>query len=302
MRYIYTNSQLEALKRYLEAKNWRLVTGAGASLLIYEGPLDDMHHPIRLALPASAEFVDTSSYISKALNLLSAIEDRPARDLEEAIMHPGSDFLRMCMTPSVPTSTVPLSIIKYVADLMFDSASLEEDAHPSFKGRKNRGEEMLEKCRFGQPCAESFDWSLEVPISPASLDDATQIPFERRVMLRIARGLLSIRRAVQGENVAHLTNDQRQGFNPKLHETMRGLLRSAENAQLEFSFVWGSEYALPQELNGMPALRFVPDLVLPFLESATQSLHMWRDPTRQVPDIQINVIGLPRQKESRVAK
>jgi hypothetical protein len=77
--------KLDALKRFLKLKNWRLTEYSNDTSLIYEGPLDDRSCPITLVLPANAEFADTQSVIAKAVRLLAAIERCSILELEEAI-------------------------------------------------------------------------------------------------------------------------------------------------------------------------------------------------------------------------
>jgi hypothetical protein len=85
--------KLEALKRFLKLKNWRLTEYSNDTLLMYEGPVDDRNRPITLVLPANAEFADTQSVIAKAVRLLAAIERCSIVDLEETINKLGPDFL-----------------------------------------------------------------------------------------------------------------------------------------------------------------------------------------------------------------
>jgi hypothetical protein len=267
--------QLDALKRYLKLKNWSLSSSNGTSL-VYEGPVDDGNRPMRLILPAHKEFEDTPAMISKAIKLLSTIGRCSIDNMCQMIMNSGCDFLRpRILTPSNAWN-ISLEVGKKVIDdfhgLIYDSACLEEDPQPFFAKRRNIGKKYAERCRLGQTFAGSYGFSIEMPLSPASPENTAQIPFERRVMIRIARGLMAIRKSSQEADVSVLTNDYKQGFNANLYEIMQGLMQSLQDHQIEFTFAWSPEYLLPQELVNMTAVRLVPASVLPFLESATKSL------------------------------
>ncbi len=267
--------RLDALKRFLKLKNWSL-TDSNEVSLVYEGPLDDVNRPIRLILPSNGEFTDSPFMISKALNLLSAIEGCSIQSMCQTIMNLGCDFLRpRIITPS-NVANISLVLAKKVINdlhgLVYDSACLEEDAQPFFAKRRSIGKKYVERCRFGQTFPGSFGLTVEMPISPPSSENKELVPFERRIMTRIARGLIAIRKSSQEADVSILTNDYKQGFNANLYETMQDLMESLQDCHIEFGFSWSPEYALPQEVANVSMVRLVPDSVLPFLETANKLL------------------------------
>ncbi len=267
--------QLDGLKRYLKLKNWSLSSSNEISL-VYEGPVDDANRPIRLVLPANTEFEDTPAMISKAIKLLAKIRQCSIDSMRQTIMNSGCDFLRPriltpCNTPNISLD-VGKKMINNFYGLIYDSACLEEDVQPFFPKRRSIGKKYAERCRLGQTFLGSYGFSIEMPLSPSSPENIEQIPFERRIMTRIARGLLAIRKSSQEADVSILTNDYKRGFNANLYEIMQDLMQSLQDHQIEFAFAWSPEYVLPQELENMSTVRLVPASVLPFLESATKSL------------------------------
>lgn len=267
--------RLDTLKRFIKLKNWQLVATPNDKLLIYEGPVDDNNHPIKLALPTSQEFEDAPSMILKALRLLAEIESCSVKAMGEKIMSLGSDFLRPRIISTSSSSSISYAmatkVIKELSGLIYYSACLEEDAQPFFaKGRKI-GTQFLERCRFGQTFYGSFGITIEMPISPPH-EISAPTPFERRIMMRIAHGIIAIRKAVHQADVSILTNDYKQGFNANLYETMTDVLQSIQDCQLEFSFAWSPEYSLSEELQSLKPVRFTRDSFLPFLESAAKTL------------------------------
>jgi len=276
MNPVHPYLRLDTLKRFLKLKNWRMVGGEKDRSLVYEGPRDDTGRPVQLELPAGEHFADTPSIVAKAVKLLAAIEDRSVEDMGESIRSLGSDFLRQrIMTPS-NVSTISLAmasrVIKSLSDLVFYAACLEEDAQPFFVRGRNIGKRFLEKCRFGQTFVGSFGLALEMPIAPCPSEDSAEAPFERRIMMRLARGMVSLSRAAEEADIEILTRNYQQGFNANLCETMLDLAESVQNAQMEFTFSWSPEYTPPQELKSMPPIRFMPEAAIPFLESAAKSL------------------------------
>jgi hypothetical protein len=268
--------KLDALKRFLKLRNWRLMECSNDTTLMYEGPLDDLNCPITLVLPAHEEFADVQRVIAKAVNLLAAVEQSSTSDMENTINSLSSDFLRQRIITPSNNPTISLAMAKEVignlTELISYSACLEESAQPFFVKGRSIGKKFLEKCRFGQTFIGSFGLALEMPISPSFPENPMQMPLERRIMMRIAKGLLSIRKAAQEADISILTNNYKQGFNANLFETMQNLVGSFKDFPMEFSFGWSPEYHLPEELKAMPVVRLTSDSVLPLLESAAKAL------------------------------
>ena len=246
------------------------------NVLIYEGPVDDINRPAKIVLPINETFEDVPSRIAKALKLLSAIEDCTVHDIEETVMSLGSDFFRQRIITSSNISTIPLAmankVISTLSALVSYSACLEEEVQPFFAKGRSIGKKILEKCRFGQTFIGSFGLALEMPMTPALSENSAQIPFERRVMTRIAQGMLTIRQAVQEADVEILVKDYKLGFNANLYETMMDLVSSIQDHQMEFSFAWSPEYDVPEKLKTTRNIRFSSESALPFLESAAKTL------------------------------
>jgi hypothetical protein len=267
--------QLDALKRYLKLRNW-ILEDLNESSLTYTGPVDDLDQSIRLVLPTSTEFQDAPSMIAKAIKLLSAIEQCSVDSMCQAVMNSSSDFLRpRILTPS-NNSNISLdaakTIISNLHGLVYYSACLEEDSQPFFARGRSIGKKYVDRCRFGQTFPGSYGVTIEMPMAPSSRESVEQMPFERRIMIRIARGLHTIQKASQEADVSVLTNAYNPGFNANLYETMQSLMQSLQECQIEFAFTWSPEYIVPPELVNMPAIRMTPASVIPFLESAAKFL------------------------------
>ena len=268
--------RLDLVKRFLRARGWERVDQLNDNLVLYQGPLDDTKRPISIALPATGNAIDNKQMIAKALNLIAAIEDKSIVEVSEEIANLGSDFLRPKIISPANAPSLPLMEIKSTIDnltnLIKYSACMEEDNQPYFPKSKRIGRIMAEKCRFGQTFIGSFGMSIEMPIPPPSSDISKQIPFERRLMERIARGLMTIHRAVKEADPKVLTLDLERGFNANLYEAMQKLIEVVPNGQMEFSFSWSIEYPLAEDLKSAYKMRFSAIEISPFLESAAKTL------------------------------
>lgn len=268
--------RLDLVKRFLRAKGWKRIEVANDNFLLYQGPLDDTQRPISLALPSSTGVLDNKEIINKALNLLAAIDDKSIQEISEEIANLGSDFLRPKIVSQNNAPSLPLidmkSTIDNLTNLIKYSACMEEENQRYFSKSKRIGRSMVEKCKFGQTFIGSFGISIEMPIPPPSSEISKQVPFERRLMERIARGLTTINKAVKEADPKILTLDFQSGFNANLYEVMQKLIETVPNGYMEFSFSWSMEYPLPDDIKKVSIIRFSPIEIIPLLESAAKTL------------------------------
>lgn len=271
-----TPVSLEALKRFLKLNQWHLKPNRIGNLLMYEGAVDDAGRPILLTLPTSAELEDAPEIISKVLNLLAAIRRTSTQAISEEINNLSCDFLRQrIITPSNSVSIQLKTAEKLLGtlnDLIDYAACLEEDPQPFYGRRRKIGKTFTERCRFGQTFMGSFGMSILMPIPPSLDNNSEQTPFERRIMIRIARGLLSIAKGLQEADVSVLTKGYQQGFNANLFESMLEMAKALENHNFEFQFAWSPEFSLPDDVRMNTRLFFSPEVMGPLIESAAKSL------------------------------
>lgn len=267
---------LEALKRFLKLNHWRLKTRTAGDLLVYGGNNDDHGHPITLVLPITSEFDDASQMVMKALNLLGAIQHKSVQALSDEINNLGCDFLRQRVGTPSNSPTLPLKtaneVLKNLSDLIEYAACLEFDPQPFYSRRRAVGKDYLEKCHFGQTFVGSFGMSLQMPIPLSTDESPEEVPFERRIMTRIARGLSLIEKGLREADVSILTDGYLTGFNANLLETMAEMGRTLQNNKMEFSFSWSPEFLQPPDIQVVRSLRFSADSLVPFVQSAAKSL------------------------------
>lgn len=269
-------NRLDLVKRFLRARGWNSLEQENDNLSLYQGPLDDTKKNILIALPATSNSLDSKQMISKALNLLAAIENTSIQEISDNILNIGSDFLRPKIISPTNGNSISLVEIKSAIDSLTNlikySACMEEENQPYFSKSKGIGRTVIEKCQFGHTFIGSFGLSIEMPIPPPSSEVSKQIPFERRLMERIARGLITIRKAVKEADPKILTSDLQQGFNANLYETTQKLIEVVPNGQMEFSFSWSIEYPIPEEIKNLSRISFSANEITPFLESAAKTL------------------------------
>ena len=66
---------------YLYQNGWQTVTHPNPRLLVFQGAADDAGNPIQLVLPSQNSFEDSDRLLTKAVNLLAAIEDKSPHEI-----------------------------------------------------------------------------------------------------------------------------------------------------------------------------------------------------------------------------
>lgn len=268
--------RLDLIKRYLRVNGWTRLASNNSKLLLYQGPVDDLGRPIKIGLPFAAEFEDTKQLIHQAIELIATLQKRTFSEISEEIAHFGCDFFRQRIITPTNSSTLSLSeinrLIESLTSLIKYSARMEEDAQPFFAKSTGSGRVIADKCRFGQTFVGSFGLSIEMPVPPSLKEDDKQIPFERRVMERVARGFSVIRRALQEADAKLLIDNYKQGFNANQYESLKKCFEATPDYQMEFSFSWSNEYQISSDLRQLSPIKFFSSELVPFLETAAKSL------------------------------
>ena len=268
--------RLDLIKRYLRGRGWVRLESGNKKLLFYQGPNDDFGRPVKIGLPCKADFEDTKTIVCQVIELIAAIEKRTVFEVSEEISRFGCDFIRQRIITPSNSSTLPLSeiapVINNLISLIKYSARMEEDAQPFFAKSSGRGKAIADKCQFGQTFVGSFGLSLGMPIPPSPSDDSKQVPFERRVMERIARGFSTMQKSLQEADAKLLIDDYKKGFNANQYEALKKCLESVPNYQMEFSLSWSNEYPVASDLQHFSSFKFGASEVIPFLETAAKSL------------------------------
>jgi riboflavin biosynthesis pyrimidine reductase len=66
---------------YLHQNGWQTVTHPNPRLLVFRGGADDAGNPIYVVLPSQNTFQDSDRLLTKAVNLLAAIEDKSPQEI-----------------------------------------------------------------------------------------------------------------------------------------------------------------------------------------------------------------------------
>ena len=272
---------LGLLRRYLSAHGWRTADGYTTSLaqsvaattfpdaqffqsrasgqrnvdvfLLSESGYDD----IELVIPKDNRTADYARRLKGAIETLSQLEERTPDEIVASIRAIGYDIVRSRIPDAlVIENTIYLesarSYVNGMKELLAATATTELRPQPFFGRQSKEATEYSEKCRFGHTYRGSFGFTIESPLSPEKTEGLPGIepplPFERRVVQRLALGIQHVCESVEHEDVRPLVEGFKDGFGANGCDRFASLVRSTAYSGMYFGFLFSPEWKLPEGL------------------------------------------------------
>lgn len=243
---------------------------------------------IEIAVPDRPDLPSFWKDLEDVVATLSEVEGKPASQVITDIHSVGFDVIRN----RIPTSrqdrgTIPLELAKqYIQktkDLLSAAATTEMEPNAYFKRTLKEAIAYSDQCRFGHTFKGSFGFTIEsaVPANhmPTLFPVENAVPFERRVIRRLVKGLELARTAVEHDDLSQLVDSSDFALGANGYELIADLVAQTPQKHLAFDFtlspVW--KESSPSELS----LRFeLSELDIDVLRSAAKQM---REPTVDIP-------------------
>ncbi len=272
---------LGLLRRYLAARGWQpadshMTTPAHAAVvpefpdlqffqsratgqrnvdvfLLSEPGYDD----IELVVPKDTRTADFARRLKGAIETLSQIEERAPDEIVASIRAIGYDVVRSRIPDDlVIENTIHLesarSYVNGMKDLLAATATTELRPQPFFGRQSKEATDYAEKCRFGHTYRGSFGFTIESPLTPEKTESLPGIdpplPFERRVVQRLALGIQYVCESVEREDLKPLVEGFKDGFGANGCDRFASLVRSTAYSGMSFGFLFSPEWKLPEKL------------------------------------------------------
>lgn len=273
---------------YLKRKKWFFhESRKNKNLLLFTGHKDDYGNSIQLILPSSENMQESKIRILEAIKLIAAVENRGIDEVIISIKAKSKDVLETrVIDASLNSGSIPLEMAKELItnfrNILACAAKLERKPDPFyFKTKSKESEEFIRRCRLGQTFEGSFGFRIEVPI-PASVEtgciqenllghDENEMPFERRVMLRLFRGFLMIKESTVNDNVKKLIDNYKKGFNANIYDYLQKSFSSLPEVGFDYSVSWSPDWPVPENIAKIKNVHLDSDSCR-FIETAANEL------------------------------
>jgi hypothetical protein len=240
---------------YLRYSGWIEYHEPSDNWIVFHGEQDINGQPFELVLPrVNKSHEEKQSYIIKAVEILTALKNEPMQLIAQSIICYDRDIFYVRNTEAEDTNALPFKLavnqIKNLKRTLEYSASSEKDARPYYYNLSQVARKEIDNFLFGHTFAGSFGFTVETPrlsnspqfIQQRLFDDdqyplQANIPIERRIMERIARGLKNTKFAEESRDQSILVEEYASGFNSNMCSSIVGMSES-KRSNVEFRIAW----------------------------------------------------------------
>ena len=232
------------ISSYLEYNGWKLVN-QNDRCYVFEGYEDVDDNPFEIVLPINESAPDYPIYVEHTVRILSALADKsPVIIANEMIL-----FDRDLLTIDVNARSVDFAamLVPRIKSLIGYSANSERNLKPFFNQYYGAAKSMLNHFEISHTHNGSANYRVESQVGDIepyqrvifkdAPDPGKKLPLERRVMERIATGLITLENAARRRDVQPLIDGYADGFNANMCDAVRTMLAQSSEP-IQYSVKW----------------------------------------------------------------
>lgn len=287
---ILNDVSVEHAVAYLQATGWQQAVAPNSRWTVLHGTNDYEGRPFELVFPKEKGSAQSRLYIANAVNLVARLtQEEPERTITR-MRCVERDVLRLRNVESGSSTHIPLTLasnqIFELKQLLAFGASAEYSRRPHFTQPLPIGVTLSADCRFAHTFHGSFGFTIESPVITQGIvyeytkqrlsadfgpdEEIREAPFERRVMERIVRGLITTRNSVEMDIDEPLVSDYAAGFNANMcYAIMR--MADEDKSLLEYDILWSPKYKPAADVANSGPIE-ISASAYPFLRSAYEKL------------------------------
>jgi hypothetical protein len=242
----------------IKSSGWSKIDDESSRFVVFNGPSDINSKPVEIVFLRNEAAKEQPIYIANAINILSSIINIEPNILAQDISAVNRDVLRVRAQGPGDMETIPLrSAAQQVFELkqvIAYAALSEKDRKPYYiDAQVPTAREMVDAYRFGHTFRGSFGFTIETPrlqeihtYKQLDLPNFNKpVPIWRRVMERIARGLIFMDRANQDRDSKWILDNYATGLNANMCQSLANI-KNNQNQIIEFAIKW-SPIQLPED-------------------------------------------------------
>jgi hypothetical protein len=215
------------LQSYLERAGWKRLASRNQKWQIFRLN-DDATRSLELVLPADERFIDARSRIAQVVRSIAQIEERSIADVCIDLISTNTDSILVRL--QVPNSAVSLPIsdaarhVRAIKNLLLYSGCSELQARPHFEHPLPAAQGSLSGFEFCHTFRGSFGFEISSTVAKEQQTvDLFDAPINRRMVERIARGLLLLNLSVKKEDPSYLVESYDMAFNARMCDALAGI-------------------------------------------------------------------------------
>lgn len=240
---------------YLKYSGWSEVESENSRWIVLQGAEDVAGKPIQVVFPRHRTEEEGTKYAVKAIEILSAVENEPLQLALQSVINYDRDMLYIRNTETSQSDAISLNLavgqVQNLKRTIEYSACSEKEAKPYFLSSLPVAKTAVRDFLFGHTFAGSFGFTIEsprlpdppkfiqqrLPLDGDNTPSPVDIPFVRRVIERIARGLNFAKQAESERSHQILIDEYASGFNSNMCSAVVGMSQN-KRASVEFRIKW----------------------------------------------------------------
>jgi len=284
----------ENISFYLRLSGWNLVS-QNNRCYVFEGFEDVDGNPFEIVLPVNKDAPDYPVYVEHTVRILSALSDKSPNSVANEMIHFDRDMLTIEVeSRSVDNAAMQMLPIKR---LIGHSANMERSLKPYFNQYYLEARKMLKHFEIHQTCNDNVSYHVESqvgeiePYQTLLFDDkedpGQRLPLQRRVMERIATGLIDLQNATADRNPQALISGYADGFNANMCNAILEISKHSSRP-VQYSVNWSRKVPVS------PAVTDFKSILIerPHIEFLKRACHKLKEQKPNYQRIEGRVIGL----------
>ncbi|MBS1956593.1 MAG: hypothetical protein JST89_20565 [Cyanobacteria bacterium SZAS-4] len=253
---------IDQIVNYLQALGWNETKSRNPNARIFLSASELGDEPFSVVLPLTMKLKDSRNVINDAIESISAITELDFDEVVKEINLPRTDIFDFRMMPNRDKdrqdfiSVEEINIITEELRNTFafsaqSEAEPEETRKESIPQINETGKKFARNLRFAHTFKGSFGLSIEAELTitqprlPMKNLPPIQAPFERRVLERLAKGVISAEAATKNDNVDLIVSSYKTGLNANMCSSLSKLFEQTQLNKVETRFLWSPAW-LPE--------------------------------------------------------
>lgn len=250
--YVLTQDEIES---YILSRGWLRNIPHDPRRQIYKSPdVDDFGKPITLFLPRRGEISAVDQHLEAAVHLLGRYYDLHEMGLAKDIFESRSDIIKN-RVPNAKPDSISVETASRVLSTLFgvggDSQRIEKALVLQSKTKLPGFGQMS---RLGHTFPGSFGFTIFTPlpgtvqgdlgIAIDSIGDRPLVPFQRRVIERIAREFQAIEIATDTNDILALVDENltSNAVSRRMCDSVASHWTKESNLEVEYKFEWSNRW------------------------------------------------------------
>ncbi|AFL73427.1 hypothetical protein [Thiocystis violascens] len=212
------------IQSYLLRNGWKRLASKNGRWEIYR--LSRETEPnLEVVLPASEHFFDTHKRIAEVIRSITQLEDRSEADVYLDLLSLNADSLLIRLQVPRHAATLPIADasrhVRAIKNLLLYAGCSELEPRPHFEQPLPASQNLLGAFEFCHTFRGSFGFEVTSAVSKSKeTPDFFSSPINRRIVERIARGLVMLESSVRKDNPGELIESYDVAFNARMCDAL----------------------------------------------------------------------------------